>query len=227
MASATVKMDKKKLEDARNELKDTTLKAPFTGYINLEHVENYETVTVGQPIVSLVDMSVMEVMVGLPEDLVGKIPRFTGYTCRFDAVPDRHFPARFKEVGKRPGQSNQTYPLTLILEGEGLDLIRDGMSGQVTISTAVSPETKMFHVPARAVISIAGEGTFVWVVDTETNRADKRRVTPYGLTARGLEIRGDISPGDWVVTSGASFVGPDKRLKVLEPASPTNVGNEL
>ncbi len=232
MAVAQVKADRKSLEDAKNELEDTYLRAPFTGYVNLKYVENYENVAIGNPIISVVDMSVMEVEFGIPEDLVSLADQFTTYQCRFDAIPGKIFGARFKEVGKKPGTSNQTYPLTVILEGEDIKLIRDGMAGQVSLTLPDPGEIpedagKRFWVPASAVVNIIGQGSFVWVVDETTNTVDKRQVKTFELTSRGIEVQGDLVQGEWVVVAGASYLKPGQAARILRPASKTNIGNEL
>ena len=228
MAVAQVKADRQSLRDARNQLNDTFLRAPFTGYLNMKYVENFEAVAMGHPIVSLVDMSVMEIKFGIPEDLIRQVDRFTDYKCRFDAVPDKTFDARFKEVGKKPGTSNQTYPLTLILDEKTIDMVRDGMAGQVDL-TLQGPDKgeNRFCIPAGALVNPSGQTAFVWVLDPSTNTLNQREVTTYELSSNGIMVKGDLSPGDCVVVAGASLVKPGQAAQRMPPVSTTNIGNAL
>ena len=66
-------MAKTAYENAQNQLRDTELKAPFSGYIYEKFVENYQTVGVGVPIVSLIDNSHLEVVVSVSESQLNKI----------------------------------------------------------------------------------------------------------------------------------------------------------
>jgi multidrug efflux system membrane fusion protein len=61
------------LEDARNALKDTYLKAPFDGIVAKRHVQNFEEVQAKQPIVFFQDNSKIEILVDVPENLIATI----------------------------------------------------------------------------------------------------------------------------------------------------------
>ncbi|MBI9089361.1 MAG: efflux RND transporter periplasmic adaptor subunit [Desulfobacterium sp.] len=227
MAQAQVDVDLKNLEAARNALKDTVLIAPFTGYIHNKRVENYETVSQGQPIFSVVDLSTMEVEIGIPENLVGKVDTFTHYQCTFESMPQINFNATLKEVGKKPNPSNHTYPLTLILNPEESSSVRPGMSAEVTVSIAGQSKTAWFSVPAQSIVNDGQRKTFVWMVDENTGKVSKRSVETGGFTHTGIEVKGDIHAGNWVVTAGASFLKEGQTTRILEQASKTNVGKIL
>ena len=61
-------MTKAAYENAVNQLEDTDLKAPFAGYIHKKFVENFQTVGAGQAIISLIDLSQLEIVVSVPEN---------------------------------------------------------------------------------------------------------------------------------------------------------------
>lgn len=228
MAGAQVEADMKSLEAARNALDDTVLTAPFTGFIHKKLVENYETVSQGQPIFSIVDLSTIEVEIGIPEVLIGKVDLFSEYQCAFESLPGRQFDAALKEIGKKPTPSTRTYPLTLILAPEANSLVRPGMSAEVTVSIADDDaDNSYFSVPAGSVVNDGQRKTFVWIVDEETMQVGKRYVETAGFTDKGIEVRGDIHTGEWIVTAGASYLKEGQKTTILEKASETNVGNVL
>ncbi|MCP4118507.1 MAG: efflux RND transporter periplasmic adaptor subunit [Desulfobacteraceae bacterium] len=227
MAKAQVDADMKNLEAARNALTDTVLTAPFTGFIHNKLVENYETVSQGQPVFSVVDLSTIEVTIGIPENLVGQVERFTNYQCTFESMPQKTFTARLKEVGKKPNPSNRTYPLTLILNPEASASVRPGMSAEVTVSIAGKGGEACFSVPARSVVNDSRRKTFVWTVDEQTGEVSRRYVETGNFTHTGIEVKGDLHAGEWVVTAGASFLKEGQTTRILEQASKTNVGELL
>ncbi|MCK5023857.1 MAG: efflux RND transporter periplasmic adaptor subunit, partial [Candidatus Aenigmarchaeota archaeon] len=66
-------MAKTGYENAQNQLRDTGLKAPFSGYIHEKFTENFQTVGPGQPVVSIIDLSQLEVVVSVPETQLQKV----------------------------------------------------------------------------------------------------------------------------------------------------------
>ena len=228
IARAQVDADVKNLEDARNALNDTVQRAPFTGYIHNEYVENHETVAVGQPIVSLVDCASIEVEVALPEDCLPVVGRFKAFTCRFDALSGAVFPATFKEIGKKPNPSNRSYPLTLTLAptDDTEALVRPGMAAEVTITMTSDSNAGTFIVPPTAVANDHNRTSYVWVVDTAQQSVVRRPVSLDGLTERGLVILGDLHPGQWVVTAGVNSLTEHQPVRLLTAPSVTNIGRE-
>lgn len=231
MADARAKADRKNLEAARNALGDTILISPFTGYINRKLVENYETVSLGQVIVSLVDLSSMEVQIGIPEDLISQAGRFKNYSCEFESIPGKKFTAVLKEVGKNPNLSNQTYPLSLILNPKEISAVRPGMSARVTFTIDGEDQTgedqdAYFQVPAQSIVNDDQHKTFVWIVGVN-KKVHKQYVKTAGFSNSGVEVRGELNAGDWLVTAGASFLKEGQTTRILQAAATTNVGNAL
>jgi len=226
-AVAQVDADIKNLEAARNALKDTVLKAPFTGYIHTLYVEDHETVPAGQPVISLVDISGMEVEVNIPEDLLPRAPHFTSFSCVFDAFPDKRFRAVFKEIGKRPNPSNQTYLMTLTLDQDKSATVLPGMTAEVTVTISNQYTGGLFVVPAESVLNDNNRRSFVWIYNPEDGRVRKQFVTIKNIVPEGIEISGALDPGDRVVTAGAHCLKDKQKVRILTPPSRTNVGNLL
>ena len=227
MAQAQVEADAEGLKNARNALADTRLISPFTGYAHHVFVENYETVATGQPIVSLVDLSILEAELGLPENLLGRVPEFTGYKVTFDAVPGKVFSAKFKELGKKPDPASRSYPLTLVLEADAGQWIRPGMAAQVMIKLPDRYDAPRFMVPARALFNREGNDSNVWVFDPDTGVVRRQTVTEVRIKAQGAEISGGLSNGQWIVISGVHHLREGQKVRRLAPASETNVGGML
>ena len=228
MAEAQVRADLKNLEDAGNALKDTILYAPFSGYVDKEFVENYEIIATGQPIVSMVDLSAIEMEVALPENMLPDIDCFESYACKFDALPDTTFEARFKEIGKQPNASNRSYPLTLTISGDKDAMIRPGMTAEVTIHIATKEQNTLFAVPVSAVGNDAERLTYTWIVDPDIGSLTKVPVSIQGFAKDGkINISGDLAAGRWVVVAGVNSLTKDRKIRLLAPSGASNVGSEL
>lgn len=62
------------VDNAKNQLDYTVLKAPFDGSVVSKYVDNFQTVPAKQPIVRLLDISTIEVTVPVPERLISLAP---------------------------------------------------------------------------------------------------------------------------------------------------------
>lgn len=230
MAAAQVTADAKQEENARNALHDTLLPAPFTGYIQNEYVENHETVTAGQSIVSMVDLSKIEIVVPLPEDFLPQTQRFLSFSCRFDALPQQQFPATFKEIAKQPNSSAGTYPLTLVLDQTTSDMsapVRPGMAAEISITISNEHNAQCFIVPVGAVVCDHTEQSFVWCIDRQEERVFRQPVTISAVTGAGMSIEAGLMPGQWIVSAGAPYLSDRQRVRILEKPSTSNIGAEL
>lgn len=227
VALATNQSNTKALEDAKNALADTVLKAPFSGVIDERFVDNHEKVQAGQPIVSLVDLGSMEVRLALSENLLPLATHFDSYTCVFDALPGRRFKAVLKEIGQKADQASRTYPLILTLDQSARSLVRPGMSAEVTVSLKSSNNTAGFVVPLTALANKSGQKASVWVVEETTGSLNEVPVEIVGLREHGAEIAGELEAGQWIVTAGVGHLRPDLKVRLLDAPSKTNVGLEM
>lgn len=225
VAQASVDAAAKRLEEAKNSLADTTLIAPFDGYVHQKYIDNHETVAQGQPVVSLVDLDNMEVEVAIPEGLLSITREVGSYLCRFDALPGETAAATFKELSKNPNPSNRSYPLYLTLDGNSDHRVRPGMATEVTM-TAPRKEAG-FLVPETAVVNTSQAGTFIWMVDEAEMAARQVTVSLLGVTPSGLRIDGPLKEGMVVIAAGARGLSDGRRVRLLPEPSPTNVGGEL
>jgi RND family efflux transporter MFP subunit len=224
MAEAQVKADIESLSHAKNDLIDTRLTAPFTGYVNDKFVENHEIVTPGQPIVSLVDLKTIEAVLGLPENLVSRLSDFESYQVAFEAVPGSEFAATLKEVGKTPDPTSRAYPLTLILEAAAPPLVRPGMAAQVRIKVSADAGKDLFAIPVQALFNSGGDTSSVWIFDAQTQTVHPQEIRVEKLSRQGVEISGNLASGQWVVTAGVHHLQPGQKVRLLPKPSKTNVG---
>lgn len=227
MAKAQVEADTRNVEAARNALSDTTLSAPFDGYVHKILVENYETVKKGQAVIWMVDLSGLEVEIGISESLLSRTPDFTSFTCSFDSQPGIIFHAKLKEFGKKPNPSNSTYPLILTLDEQATDLIRPGMAADVNVSMVSAEAMETFVIPASALVNKTKDETYVWILNREKGQIEKRSVMQIQLSTGGVEVKGNVNKGEWLVTAGAHQLTEGQAARLLEPASTTNIGGVL
>lgn len=214
-ARAVVLSVRAALDDAKNALNDTTLKAPFDAVVVARTVENFEEVQAKNPILRLVDASQVKMTFQLPEQHISLLPQVASFTCRFDALPDVDILARIFEVGTEALPTTRTYPVTLIMDQPKGVAILPGMSGKVRIRLkdgALTTATGMV-VPASAVFADTSGQKYVWTVDPQSRRVSRKPVQVGPTMQQGLLLQG-LATGTWVVTAGTHFLQDNQEVRL-------------
>ena len=71
-------------------------------------------------------------------------------------------------------------------------------------------------IPVAAVFSeIEGGPSYVWVIDEQSKSVTKREVTAGELTARGVQIRDGLEPGEWIAVAGVHYLREGQQVSLL------------
>ncbi len=218
-SAASVRSLEASVENARDQLSYTYLKAPFDGVVVETYVENFETVVPKQPILRVLDPSAIELIIDVPESLIGLHPYVEKITVVFDALPDVEVEAEIKEIGREASQATRTYPVTLVMaQPEGTEIL-PGMAGKAALISRPPDQSELVGIEVPATAVFTGEDrsqNFVWVVD-ETAKTLSRREVELGKLARfGVLITAGLKPGEWIVTKGVHSVAEGERVRILD-----------
>jgi len=216
---SSFKATEENLKAAENELLDTKLPAPFSGYVDTKYVENYDNVKAKMPIVSFLDCSSIEVITGVPEELLAEGIVFTDFSCKFDAYKGKFFKAEFKELGRKPQKSNQTYPLTVILKDNNSKMIKPGMAAAISVTFKNREEKESICIPNTALVSLNRDENYVFIYEAKSKTVKKQKVLIGKLISSGVEIKSGLKPGQVIVTAGAGFLTNNQKVKPLPDAS--------
>lgn len=198
------------VDTERDQLGYTILRAPFGGVISKRHVDNYQEIRAKEPIVSLDDVSSVEILVDVPELIVATFKEGGYYqaVAEFAAAPGKQYPLTVKERAMRADPKTQTYQLVFQMPQPDDINVLPGMTATVTGSTpAREASSEVFMVPAIAMVpDVAGNPT-VWIVDKETLKVQRRAVKTGGLTGTdSIEIIDGLRFGDTLAISGVSLL---------------------
>ncbi len=218
-ARASVNSIQAGVKAARDKLNYTTLEAPFDGVIVETYVENFETVVAKQPILRLLNPSNIELIINVPENLIGYVPYVENIVVEFDALPGISVSAKIKEVSKEASQATRTYPVTLVMEQPADAEILSGMAGHAFITSKL-PETAKetgIEVPATAVFTQEDPSkSYMWVIDDATKTISRREVQPGRLSKYGVLIKSGINPGEWIVVKGVHSLYEGQKVKIID-----------
>ncbi len=217
-------MAKSQYDAAMNALTDTDLKAPFSGYINKKMIENFQTVSAGQPIIELLDFSDLEVVVSIPEGQINEINDFTKITCSIKNADQTEIPAKLKSLGKKTGDDHM-FEAKFLLEKDNLDKVKPGMVAKVYVQKAPN-NNDSFLVPVESVFSQAGK-KYIWIIDANMC-VQKHEVSVIKIHGNGLmEINDHVKIGEKVVTAGVHSLVEGQKVKLLPQQTETNIGGLL
>ncbi len=203
-------------------LADSRLVAPFDGLIAKRYVERKEHVAKGKPVLLLQDIAGIEVEVQLPEQLVarGGTDVIDRLQVSFDACPDQVFAASAMELSMESSKDTGTYTLVITLPSPPDRKILPGMTATVTGSIISSADDitgkHAVLVPVEAVAFTPDSQAFVWVVDAQTERAQKRRVTVGAMHDNSIELTTGVQAKELVAVAGLNSLNEKQRVRPMK-----------
>lgn len=210
---------KTSFETAANELKDTRLIAPFDGFAGEIYVENYQEVKASQPILSFTDISKLKIEVYVPQHIALSMKRSDEISLYFDALPDTMFKTQVMDISRTTTQNNLSYLLTALLPNDKNELLA-GMSGRICLDISSATGPVEVSIPQTALCHRPTKGNYVWIVNTETGKTEQRNVQTGDLLPDGyVVVKGGISEGEYVATSGLRFLSDGMTVKTSEKES--------
>ncbi|HVY54201.1 MAG TPA: efflux RND transporter periplasmic adaptor subunit [Thermodesulfobacteriota bacterium] len=211
---------KAKLDYAKANIDYTYLRAPFSGYVGAKFVENYQEVNSFDQILSLQDLSKVEIVIDLPENILAstKAGDVVGLYATFQSAPGEKFPLAIKEVSAQADPRTQTYRATLIMDQPGIIRVLPGMTAQVHYEGKANTNSNgnYFVIPAIAVVTGDGPDQYVWIVDQNDLTVRKRKVRVGAVTGqKDIEILGGLKAGEMIAVTGIGQLQEGMQVTLL------------
>ena len=196
-----------RLED---DLERSTVRAPFSGVVVVEHCQVGAWLAVGAPVVEMIDPGDLEVVVDVPERYFAQTRRGDDAEVRFPALAGLEIRGTISAIIPRADSQARTFPTKVrVSNPEGR--IGIGMLAQVLLPAGV-PRPAIV-VPKDAIVDQGGQ-RLVFVIE----EGDAGSVaTPYPVSVGGgsgawVEVEG-IAAGTRVVTRGNERLMPGMPVK--------------
>lgn len=224
-AIAGREMAKANYEAAQNALKDTTISAPFDGYIQETFFRNHETVKAGLPVVSIIDAHYLEVETDIPASFFVKSDTFSSFSCQPQITPHQSLPLQLLQI-RRKANMNQLYRMRLKLTLPQNSRLAAGMT--VTVNVTYSEEgAKTFDIPVQALFGQDGQ-SFVWVYHQQTSHVTKQKVQTHRIRTNGaVTVTAGLEENQWIAVAGVHTLRENQKVKLLQRDSKSNVGGLL
>jgi RND family efflux transporter MFP subunit len=204
---------------AQLQLSYTCLKAPFSGVVSSRGVDNFQEVLAKQPIVTLDDLSLVEVVVDIPESLMAPVMRPGSHLAyaEFASAPGKKYPLNLKEYATRANPSTLTYQVVgEMKQPEDGTKVLPGMTANVW-AEPTEAEALSIKVPVVAVFTSLGKSPHVWVVDPKDMTVHAREVETGDLAGiDSVEILEGLQAGETIAVSAVTELRDGMKIQRFE-----------
>lgn len=199
------------LEEAKVDLKDSKIKAPFDGLVSLSFVKAHQFVAAKTAILNIINNDQLDINISLPVPYVDNLGVNILKEKKFMVVFDFHsammHSAKFKEISTEADSATNTYKATVTIERPSGTNLLTGMTGQVLIANTLNSNPLL--LPEGAWISKQTAQGKLWRYNKENKTVSAIDVT---INELGAVIDG-LSEGDLIVTAGAKDLKQDQSVQ--------------
>ncbi|MCC6233463.1 MAG: efflux RND transporter periplasmic adaptor subunit [Verrucomicrobiales bacterium] len=202
------------LELRRQDLIESRITAPFAGTILKREVSAGETIGAGRPVLTVADLSEVEVEVGIPDRLIGSLRVGSTVPVSLSALGEGALDGVVKEVGVAAQEGSRLFRVVIRLPN--LDRrIRPGMAASVHLEEGGGRPQGVL-VPLSSLVARSDRDLAVFVVSNGVAR--ERRVRTRDILRSSIVVTEGIRAGETVVVAGASQLYDGAQVEVAEEA---------
>lgn len=198
---------------AEDFLRRTAVIAPFDGVITarLKSVGEMVSVMPPSPVLTMVDLSSLEVRAAVPETVIGLLKPGSELACTVSPSGTPFF-AKVRVVGSVVDPMSRTVDVRADPSGSDLAALRPGSLVQVDVGGASSSASGLF-LPAE-VVRTEGEQSFVWLIDGE--QVHRRSVQVEKVGPGTMQVVSGLSSSDRVVAQAEAGLADGTRVRVSQ-----------
>ncbi len=195
-------------EVARIELKDDKVTAPFNGIITQRFVDPGEWLDRGDPVFEISDLSVVHVMIPVPERYVQEVSPGQKAFLTVTSIDHQEFQGIVRAIIPKADEG-KNYPVKIeVINPDGA--LKNGMFALVRL--ILKPPEEVIMVPKDAVIH-RGESDILFVVRDQ--KAQEVTVHPGREQGALVEVNGELEAGDLVVVTGNEGLHDGDDVKIV------------
>jgi RND family efflux transporter MFP subunit len=208
--SQELNKSKADIELLEYEINQKNVLAPFSGFVAGKHTQHGEWVGAGAPVVDLIDLSIIEVLVDVPERFFINLEVGNQVFVAIKSVFREPIEEKIQAIFPKGDPSARTFPVKVSINNPDMK-IKAGMEAHVTFNVMEEQESLVVHKDA---VVIAGRERFVFVVMDGVVKPVP--VVILGYFENSATVKGNLNAGDKVVIRGNERLRPGQPVKVVE-----------
>lgn len=212
-ARAAARLQELEAEEAKLQLdlEQTSIRIPFSGFTIRRMVDVGEWVTRGTAVFEVVDLSVVEVTLDLPERLLGKLAQGSKVGVTLSGDNSRTYEGKVIGIAPRASETTHTFPVIVAIDQPDARL----GGGMLVRATAYLADTfRSLAVPKDAIVR-QGDRTLVYAMIDGKAASIPVRISSAEGSLVAVEGEG-LSEGLKVVVRGNERIFPGSPLRVSE-----------
>lgn len=213
-----------KYDNARNQLADTKLRAPFDGFIKRRRFDPPTVVAAGMPVIAFMSNDHPEIEIFIPASTYVRRNEIVALSAEFDIMRGEEIPLRLLHI-EPAANANQLYAVRLSMPTNGKSAVTPGMNATVRLTLRHNRQTAT-TIPVSALFYRDNESC-VWIYQADGTVA-RRAVFVEQLHNDGTAtiLRG-LGDGERIVVSGVHNLTDGEAVATMQPQSETNTGGLL
>ncbi len=205
-AKASVDSAKAVLDSATNNLNNTVIKAPISGYIASKNGNVGQIAAVGSPMFSIKSAEVVNVEISVTESVIPYINVGTKTSVSVNSASMTDIKGEVTVVNTVKNPQTGLYTVRIKIDNED-DKLKIGMMADVILET--QSKSGVIIIPSDSIIQ-DNDGYYVYVV--KENVAEKRVIT-IGITNNDFtEVTSGLSADETVVVSGKEYISEENNI---------------
>ena len=208
-ARAQVAIRQAALDEIRDELERTRIRAPFAGIVTRKLVEAGNFVRTGDAVLELVQIDPIRVMIPVPEAAIRRVRPGLKVTLTFDALGNQRFEGQVEAVIPQGDRLARTFPVKVLLPNPDQHIL-PGMTAR--ISVPLGERSRATAVSRDALVQSGGR-TLVYAV--RGGMAVPVPVTTMGTDGTLVQVKGELREGEKVIVRGNERLRPGQPVIVL------------
>lgn len=196
------------LDNARQELGYTELRADADGIITARNAEVGQVAKAAQPIFTLARNGQRDGVFDVQEALYLRYPPEQTLALSLINDPEREIIGTVREISPTIDNLTGTIRVKVDIGNEP-----DWPLGAPIVGAFKSPQRSTIEVPWSA-LTVVGDAPAVWIVDRASQTVSLREITIAKHATTSVEISSGITAGDTVIVEGGKFLSPDRAVVV-------------
>jgi RND family efflux transporter MFP subunit len=185
---------------ARREHNDTKISSPIAGIVSARMVDVGSYVQRGTPVANVVDISVMKVKIGVPEEDVFHLKTGDVALVTSDVYPGAVIKGTIRTVSAKADEAH-SYPVEVTLPNTKEFPLKAGMFGRISFEALHGGEAIL--IPRVALIG-STKNPQVFVV--QSGQAQLRTLTIGSEAGSAVEVRSGLAEGETIIINGQNNV---------------------
>ena len=214
VAAAKLRAAEADLVVARKSMGDAVLVAPFSGIVSQRHAQPGERVALDAKVVSVVDLSRLELEASVPPAAIGQVKVGQAMNFRVEGFGAREFAGRIERINPAATAGSRSISVYAVIDNrEGL--LRGGMFAQGALT--LSRVSEAIAIPASAVREEIGQ-TYVYTIENGFIKRKNVKVGDADANGR-VQVLDGLAAGDRIVrvNLGSLREGLSARLAGPQP----------